>query len=102
MSADNYYLLRKHPKGGFALVMGFASDDETPSVGEEQESFPTMEAALKEFSDGQKWEDSGEGGWPPYYCEYGLTPHPECFEETSVVTDLEDAICVNPSRIITE
>lgn len=27
MSADNYYVIRKHPQGGYTYVMGFASDD---------------------------------------------------------------------------
>lgn len=27
MSADNYYMIRNHPEGGYAAVMGFASDD---------------------------------------------------------------------------
>ena len=28
MSADNYYVVKKHPLGGFTYVQGFASDDE--------------------------------------------------------------------------
>jgi hypothetical protein len=27
MSSDNYYMIRNHPDGGFAAVMGFASDE---------------------------------------------------------------------------
>lgn len=28
MSADNYYVVKPHPEGGFTYVMGFASDDD--------------------------------------------------------------------------
>lgn len=52
MSADNYYLVRKHPLGGFTYVMGFASD--TDDDGEEiipeatisDPRFDTKEAAM--------------------------------------------------------
>lgn len=79
MSADNYFVLRKHPTGGFALVMGFASVEKTPEVKETEESFPTLEDALKAFCYGQQWENDDEL-YPRYYCEYGLQIHPDCFE----------------------
>lgn len=84
MSADNGYVLRKHPNGGFSLMMYFASDENSDTTPTEQsESFPTMEAALKEFAEGQDWSDADRrgSGYPRYYCEYGLQIHLECFED---------------------
>lgn len=78
MSADNYYLIRKHPKGGFALVNCFASDESPPpEATEKQESFPTIDAAMTAFALGQEFEG---GHYPRYYCEYGLQMHLECIE----------------------
>ena len=65
MSADNYYIIRKHPDGGFAAVMGFASDDGTPDAERRHQSFNTVEEALIY---------AGEDG----YTEYGISVHPEC------------------------
>lgn len=69
MSADNYYLVRKHPLGGFTYVIGFASDvdeDDVEIMPEAKESDPqfetkeeAMNASLKEYS------------------EYGSQYHPE-------------------------
>jgi hypothetical protein len=77
MSADNYYVVRKHPRGGFALVMGFMSDDHPDlSVEVDQESFPTVAAAIEEYDNGQDWDNVS--GYPKYYAEYGLSVHAEC------------------------
>ena len=46
MSADNYYVIKRHPSGGYAACMGFASDDEEPTVHPAQNSFPTPMEAL--------------------------------------------------------
>lgn len=46
MSADNYLLIRKHPNGGYAVVMGFASDEYAPEVPLNHPSYPTLDAAL--------------------------------------------------------
>lgn len=67
MSADNYYLIRKHPLGGFAAVMGFASNDSSPEVNPTRDAqFDSLDAAvyfgLREYS------------------EYGVEVHPECYE----------------------
>lgn len=32
MSADNFYFITHHPMGGYAVLMGFASNDEEPLV----------------------------------------------------------------------
>jgi hypothetical protein len=83
MSADNYYMIRRHPAGGYAAVMGFASDIEGDWVlrGEEwvrvdeyedpvrstQPSFPTIQAAFD-------WATE-------QYSEYGVSIHGELQEE---------------------
>lgn len=65
MSADNYYIIRKHPDGGFAAPMGFDSDDRTPSVDPKRhQSFPTLDAAAD-------WAAA-------QYSEYGVSVHDEC------------------------
>lgn len=63
MSADNYYLIRKHPKGGYAAVMGFASDDATPGVRQSHQQFKTFEDAVLWASE--------------QYSEYGVSIHRE-------------------------
>jgi hypothetical protein len=58
MSADNYYLVGKHPLGGYAVEMGFASDDEVPEITEKSLRFETLrEAELYESE---------------HYAEYGF------------------------------
>lgn len=91
MSADNGYMLKKHPKGGYALVMWFASDDNPcRQATEEDESYPTIQDALKAFSDGQAW--LGDGYYPKFYCEYGLSLDPLIFStiEEAAAAFLED------------
>lgn len=70
MSADNYYLIREHPAGGYAVVMGFASDDYEPFLDPRRiyESYPTLEAAIA-FGQSQ-------------YSEYGVRVHDECLGKT--------------------
>ena len=76
MSSDNFYVVRKHPFGGFAAVQGFASDvddnDEQimPEAQITDHKFNTISEALS---------------WAGYqYAEYGVDIHPEC-EPKSVV-----------------
>jgi hypothetical protein len=47
MSADNYFLIRKHPLGGFALINASASDDRKPRAHKGHTQYTTVEAALK-------------------------------------------------------
>jgi len=47
MSADNYYRICKHPKGGYAAVMGFASNDEYAEPTENHRQFDTIDAAFE-------------------------------------------------------
>jgi len=64
MSADNYYIIRKHPLGGFAAVMGFMSDDTEPTASELYPQYATVEDALHTaMAD---------------YAEYGVSVHQEC------------------------
>lgn len=64
MSADNYYVIRKHPNGGFAAVMGFESDNNYPEAKPSQTSWPSV-------GDAWDWADT-------QYSEYGVSVHPEC------------------------
>lgn len=90
MSADNFYVLRKHPQG-YCFVMGYASDDEdaamTCDVSDYKEFFSTISEAMADWEKGQSW-DKVKGGYPKYYNEYGLSMSPEveadiaAFEQT--------------------
>ena len=64
MSADNFYIVRRH-EGGFTPVMGFASVEETPTPRKGAKVYPTPEDALDAVA--------GE------YTEYGASIHPECY-----------------------
>jgi len=66
MSADNYYVILPHPNGGFAAVMGFASDydDEPLEADSGMHSFPTLSEAY-DFASSE-------------YTEYGVSIHPDC------------------------
>lgn len=66
MSADNYYLIRKHPSGGYIAVMGFASDENTPEVDPAQGSFATVQEAIDSVA--------------LEYAEYGIRIHGEISE----------------------
>jgi hypothetical protein len=72
VSSDNYYVVRKNPKGGFSYVQGFESDPENYAssvfvdipVTDVSKVYDTydecLEAALEDYS------------------EYGVVTHPEC------------------------
>lgn len=66
MSADNFYLIRRHPVNGFSAVMGFASCDAEDSltISDSSVSFPTVDEAIESVIDS--------------YAEYGVQVHPEC------------------------
>lgn len=69
MSADNLYVIRNHPKGGYAVKMAFASDIDNngeqlyPEVDQDDEQYETYIEALYYASK----QDS----------EYGVDDHPE-------------------------
>ena len=77
MSADNFYMIRKHPNGGFCLDMGFDSDDNYGScpVSEKLRSWPTLDEVIAE------WNEHQDGR---YWSEYGMSVHQECFDVHSV------------------
>lgn len=68
MSADNFYLIRKHPIKGFSAIMGFASCDteDALSIPETAPSFSTVDQAIESVIDS--------------YAEYGVQVHPECLK----------------------
>jgi hypothetical protein len=65
VSADNFWLVRRHPRGGFSPVMGFASDDDVPEVHHRAPSFDSPEDALVSVLDD--------------WAEYGHSIDEECF-----------------------
>lgn len=65
MSADNFYVVKAHPLGGYTYVQGFASDpDDTPlPATEAHPQYPTVRAAYLAAC-----------GEP--ICEYGVSVDP--------------------------
>ena len=68
MSSNDYYLLRRHPQGGFCLAYGLMDDDTKPEPSPFAKTHETIEEALKEYALGR------------YESEYGLRVDPEIFE----------------------
>ena len=67
MSADNYYLITRHPGGGYTALMGFASDNYPLIATMKDPQFPTQKAA---------WEFANED-----YSEYGIRIDPDLLSE---------------------
>ena len=97
MSADNFYLIRRHPLGGFAAVMGFASDDNEPQARESDDRYATVGEAVVAASEG--------------YSEYGVSVHEECRAPRKpyvMIIELDDALLdgddsiENAARIVNE
>lgn len=82
MSADNYYVVRKHPVEGFALLMGFASDEDYPTPTNTSPSYKSIEAAVIEGSRRMQRE----------IVEYGLSVHPECYLPPSHKSSASDLV----------
>lgn len=81
MSADNYYVVRTHPLGGYTYVMGFASDDSPDRTAKPKDkSWSTVHEAVDAAVD--------------EYSEYGVSVHPECLETvpSHEFTNLEAAL----------
>jgi len=70
MSADNYYMIRKHPNGKYVALMGFASDPTEPTVEPDRE-YEFFDDPMDAFfwAQGLEWPDAPE---------YGVSIHPEC------------------------
>jgi len=66
MSADNYYVIKRHPLGGYAAVMGFMSDDFEPHADELDPQFDTPDNALS-YAMGE-------------YSEYGVSLDPKLLD----------------------
>lgn len=64
MSADNWYVIRNHPAGGYTPVMGFGEEDIRDVSVRDDFKFNTVKEALL-------WADA-------QYSEYGVSVHPEC------------------------
>jgi hypothetical protein len=75
MSSDNFYVVRKHPIGGFTYVMGSASHD-VDKYGSFKYDLPVKNNSMqyKNFDDALNaaLED---------YSEYGVITHPECEDD---------------------
>lgn len=71
MSADNYFLICRHPDGGYAAVMMFASDeseiDSVPSESFVEQGFHNRFDTIEEA-----YETAASGD-----TEYGVTFHPD-------------------------
>lgn len=88
MSADNYFLVRRHPAGGYALVQGFASDvDES---GDEHD--PDVETRDPQYA---TVDDAFAAGLREY-SEYGVSVHPECFENAAPQPGHHHPLCPQP------
>lgn len=46
MSADNYLLIRRHPRGGYAIVTGFASDQYARQARYGDAEYATLSSAV--------------------------------------------------------
>ena len=74
MSADNFFLVTPHPTSGFAVLMGFASNEyEVLKASKRDKSYPTLEAAVSYATS--------------EYSEYGVEVSPEAtaLEQTLAV-----------------
>ena len=75
MSADNYYLIRLHPLGGYALIDASASDNRKPRAHKSHPRFDTVDQAL-------------EVAHRNYY-EYGGSVDPECEWEPPLAREIK-------------
>ena len=78
MSSDNYYVVRRNPKGGFSYVMGFESDPR--NIGDQV----FIDIPVTDVSKVYKtYEECLEAAMEDY-SEYGVITHPECNDEDLV------------------
>jgi hypothetical protein len=62
-TSDCWYVIRVHPLGGYAAVLGFSTDGEDGRAYVYHQSWPSIEAAA---------------AWVRSLNEYRLFVHPEC------------------------
>lgn len=77
MSADNYYLIRKHPtRDRFVALMGFESDETEVEVNPNK-----MYVLFESYDSARRWAETQN-------TEYGVRVHPECYisEETGTLS----------------
>lgn len=84
MSSDNYYVIRKHPHGGYTYVTGFESDPR--NVGEE------IFIDIPAKPDDIMWltYDNALQAALEDYSEYGVVTHPECNTEEKIRAEITD------------
>ena len=86
MSADNFYLVTTHPTSGFAVLMGFASnEDEVLTASEKDKSYPTLKEAV-DYATSE-------------YSEYGVEVSNEAVELDKMLSSqiIQDASLFAPS-----
>ena len=76
MSADNFWVVRKDKFGHFAAIMGFASNEEEPTIRPRDPRYETVEEALHSIQD--EWS------------EYGTSVHGECYVDEIPTPDKRD------------
>lgn len=76
MSADNYYRVCKHPKGGFTAVMGFMSNDERPEPREDGPQFDT-------------WQEAHAYADRDFIIEYGIRVDEDCVAPEATTVEVE-------------
>jgi hypothetical protein len=72
MSSDNFYVVRKHPEGGYTYITGFASFDINKD-GSFKYDLPVNNNNVK-----YKTFDDALNAALEDYSEYGVFTHPEC------------------------
>jgi hypothetical protein len=79
MSSDNYFVVRKHPEGGYTYVMGFESDYE--NLGDNIFVDINVKDTDPIYTD---YEDALNAALEDM-CEYGVVTHPECADEERMI-----------------
>lgn len=75
MSSDNFYVVRKHPSGGYTYVMGSASHD-IDKDGSFRYDLPVRKGAVR-FKTFDQALNAALEDW----SEYGVFTHPECQDD---------------------
>lgn len=87
MSADNFYVIRFHPAGGYAAVMGFSSDDN------EVREARMSDRHFNDIDDALDWANE-------QYSEYGVSLHAEVRAQQELETRANGWVSKSDPRII--